>query len=278
VGHRDPDNALWQLVESPLFATAIMAAIVGNAVVLGLQTYDVIVAEHGALLEFLNDAFLAVFVVELTLRITAYGRRPQDFFRSGWNVFDFVVIAAAFVPGLRGLPTILRLLRLLRVLRLVRVLPELQILVTAIVRSLRPATGLLVLLTMLFFIFGMGGWLFFGEELPNDWGTLGRALLSLFLVLTLAEISDLLREAMTVHPMAWLFFVSFVASSVYVVLNVFIGIVLHSMQEAREIERRQRLRIGAVSVMERIQILRAALDELEQELAVNPETTAERTR
>jgi len=82
VRRSDPDNALWRHVESPLFAAVIMAAIVGNAIVLGLQTYDGVVAEHDRTLDWLNDVFLAIFVVELTLRIAAYGRRPQDFFRS----------------------------------------------------------------------------------------------------------------------------------------------------------------------------------------------------
>src|SRR5918998_1703634 len=123
---REPDNALWRLVESPLFTTAILAVILANAVVLGLQTYDGLVRHYGETLDLLNDVFLGVFVVELALRIGAYGRRPHAFFRSGWNVFDFVVIAAAFVPGVRDSSTLLRLARLPRVVRLVRLLPHVR--------------------------------------------------------------------------------------------------------------------------------------------------------
>jgi voltage-gated sodium channel len=97
-------NRLWRLVESRVFVTLVLVVIIANAVVLGLQTYPGIEREHGDTLDLLNDVFLALFVVELSLRIGTYGRRPQHFFRSSWNVFDFVVIGFAFVPGVRVEP------------------------------------------------------------------------------------------------------------------------------------------------------------------------------
>ena len=129
---------LQRLVDSTVFTTLVIAVILANAVVLGLQTYAGIEREYGDTLDFLNAVFLAIFVVELTLRIAAYGRRPWDFFRSGWNVFDFTVIAVAFLPGVRESSTLLRLARLARVVRVVRLLPDLRVLLTAVVRSLPP--------------------------------------------------------------------------------------------------------------------------------------------
>ena len=114
---------LRRLVTSPAFDAVILVVIVANAVVLGLQTYPGLVERYGDELDLLNGVFLAVFVVELLLRIASYGRRPQDFFRNGWNVFDFFVVSAAFVPGVRESSTLLRLARLLRVVRVVRFLP-----------------------------------------------------------------------------------------------------------------------------------------------------------
>lgn len=146
-----PRNGLVRLVESPLFAALVLAVIVANAVVLGLQTYDELVRRYGGLLDTLNDVFLAFFVVELVLRICAYGRRPPDF-RSGWNVFDFVVVAAGFVPGLRENSTLLRLARLARVVRVVRLLPDLRILVVAVVRSLPPLESMVLLTTPILFV------------------------------------------------------------------------------------------------------------------------------
>jgi voltage-gated sodium channel len=143
-------NRLWRLVESPVFTGFILAVILANAVVLGLQTYDEIESRHGDTLNLLNDVFLAVFVVELALRMAAYGRRPLDFFRSGWNVFDFVVVGFAFVPGVRESSTLLRIARLLRVVRIVRILPDLRILITGVIRSLPPLGSMLLLTTVSF--------------------------------------------------------------------------------------------------------------------------------
>src|SRR5688572_975415 len=97
----------WRIAESARFQGFIMAVIVANAITLGLQTYDSIEANAGELLDVLDAIFLGIFVVELVIRITAYGRHPGNFFRNGWNVFDFVVIAAAFVPGIRENATLL---------------------------------------------------------------------------------------------------------------------------------------------------------------------------
>jgi voltage-gated sodium channel len=270
---RTPDNALARLVESPLFTTAIFAVILANAIVLGLQTYDGLVRRSGGTLELLNAVFLGVFVVELALRIGAYGRRPQDFFRSGWNVFDFVVIAVAFAPGLQANSTLLRLARLARVVRVVRLLPDLRVLLVAVLRSLPPLGSMVLLTTLLLFVYGMVGWSIFGDALPDDWGNIGEAMLTLFVLLTLENFPRYLEDGMEVHPWAWVYFVSFALVTAFIVLNVLIGIVLNSMEEARELERRRRLGVGAgpgiapAPVAERIAMLRAAIDELEQEFA-----------
>jgi voltage-gated sodium channel len=192
-------NRLWRIVESPFFTGFILAVIIANAVVLGLQTYPEIEEGRGDLLNFLNDLFLAIFVLELALRIGAYGRRPHDFFRSGWNIFDFVVIAVAFVPGIRESSTLLRLARLLRVVRVVRILPELRVLVTGVVRSLPPLGSMLLLTTVMLFVYGMLGWLLFAEEIPQDWGNIGRAMLSLFVLLTLEDFPRYMEAGMEVH-------------------------------------------------------------------------------
>ncbi len=270
-------NRLWRLVESPVFITLVLLVILANAVVLGLQTYSDVEREHGDTLNLLNDIFLGFFVVEVALRIGAHGRRPQDFFRSAWNVFDFVVIGFAFIPGVRESSTLLRVARLLRVVRVVRILPDLRVLVTGVIRSLPPLGSMLLLMTLMLFVYGMLGWLLFAEELPQDWGNIGRAMLSLFVLLTLEDFPRFMERAMEVHPWSGIYFVTFVLVTVFIIVNVLIGIVLTSMEEAREMERRKRLsldkdgplgKIAPAPVLERITILRAALDELEQELAL----------
>jgi voltage-gated sodium channel len=270
-------RSLQRLVDSAAFNTTILTIIIANAVVLGLQTYDGVVDRWGDQLDFLNALFLAVFVVELVLRIASYGRRPQAFFRSGWNTFDFVVISAAFIPGVRESSTLLRLARLGRVVRVVRFLPHVRVLIVGVLRSLPPLISMALLTTLILFVYGMVGWLLFADELPEDWGNIGEAMLTMFVLLTLENFPVYMERGMEVHPWSWVFFVSFILVAAFIVLNVLIGIVLNSMEEAREIERRRALGIGVgkgppAPVAERIAILRAALDELEQELgeAVGP--------
>jgi voltage-gated sodium channel len=271
-----------RIVGSQVFDTLIIAVILANAVVLGMQTYSDLTARHGDTLDLLNEVFLGIFVVELLLRIASYGRRPQDFFRSGWNVFDFVVIAAAFVPGVRDSSTLLRLARLLRVVRIVRLLPDLRILLQGVVRSLPPLFSMTMLVTLLLFVYGMIGWLLFGDELPQDWGNIGAAMLTLFVMLTLENFPAYMDAGMSVHPWAWIYFVTFVLIAAFMVLNVLIGIVLNSMEEAREIERRRALgadvdeEISPAPVAERIAMLRAALTELEEELRLRARAESDR--
>ena len=275
-------QTLRRIVGSTLFDSVVIAVILGNAVVLGLQTYPDVVAEHGEMLDLLNGIFLGIFVVELLLRIGSYGRRPQDFFRSGWNVFDFVVVGAAFLPVVRESSTLLRLARLLRVVRIVRLLPDLRVLLQGVVRSLPPLFSMTMLVTLLLFVYGMIGWLLFGDELPDDWGTIGAAMLTLFVMLTLENFPAYMDAGMSVHPWSWIYFVTFVLIAAFIVLNLLIGIVLNSMEEAREIERRRALGahvdddISPAPVAERIALLRAALSELEDELRLRARAGSDR--
>jgi voltage-gated sodium channel len=274
-------NLAARAVDSPAFTTIVVATIAVNAVVLGLQTYDGIVDRWGDLLDLVNALCLGIFVVELAIRVASYWPRPWRFFLSGWNVFDFVVIGAAFVPGIRQNSTLLRLVRLLRVVRIVRVLPDLRVLLLGVWRSVLPLASIAAVTAMLLFVYGMVGWIWFGDELPGEWGNIGRAMLTLFVMLTLENFPAYMDAAMDVEPWAWIYFVSFILIAAFIVLNVLIGIVLNSMEEAREFERRRALREqhGAAGpspidpeahahVAERIAILRRALEDLELHLAL----------
>jgi voltage-gated sodium channel len=265
---------LRRLVDSPAFAGAIIAVIVANAIVLGLETYEGVDRRWGDTLDLLDTVFLWIFVGELTLRIASYWPRPQEFFRGGWNMFDFVVIGVAFVPGLAGSSTLLRLARLARVVRVVRLLPDVRVLLVGVLRSLPPLASIAGLTGVVLFVYGMIGWQLFGDELPGDWGNIGRAMLTLFVMLTLENFPVYMDRGMDVEPWSWVYFVSFILVAAFVVLNVLIGIVLNSMEEAREIERRKARGMPEpglddphlAPVMERIAILRSALQELEEEL------------
>jgi voltage-gated sodium channel len=266
---------LQRLVDSPAFTGAVVAVILANALVLGLQTYPGLDRRYGDMLDLLNAIFLAFFVVEILLRVASYLPRPWRFFLDGWNLFDFVAVGLAFAPGLRENATVLRLARLARIVRVIHLLPDVRTLITAVVRSLPPLGSMAIMTTLIIFIYGMIGWQLFGDEQPQHWGTIGHAMLTLFVMLTLENFPQYMERGMEIEPWSWIFFVSFILIAAFVVLNVFIGIVLNSMEEARELERRRRivpnegglLGTAPAPVAERIQFLRAALDELEQELA-----------
>ena len=269
-----------RIADSTAFNAAIFVVILANALVLGLETYESLDREAGGTLSFLNDLFLAIFVVELVIRILAFGGRPQDFFKSGWNVFDFVVIAAAFVPGLRENSTLLRLARLARVLRVVRILPDLRLLVTAVGRSLPGVASLGVMGVLLLYVYGMVGWVIFDDHYPDDYGTVGESMLTLFVLLSTENLPDQIDKGLAVSTWTILYFVSFVLIAAFLLLNILIGVVINSMDEAREIEwqREQEDRRTAaaastdpeddreVAIEQRLHDIRSALDELERQL------------
>ena len=270
-------NVLARVVDSTLFTTVIFVVILANAAVLGAQTYAWVVDDYGSLLNTLNDVFLGIFVVEIVLRLASFGRRPQDFFRHGWNLFDLVVVAGAFVPSFGGSSTILRLARLLRVVRIVRLLPELRVLLVAVARSLPPLGSMSVLTTLILFLYGMVGWTIFGAEDPDNYGNIGRAMLTLFVLLSLESLPQLLERGMEIHPWSWIYFVSFALVAAFIVLNVLIGVVLNSMEEAREIEARraEREAQGEIAdgpgsdqpLAERLATLRTLVEDLERDVA-----------
>ena len=161
-----------RIADSSRFQNFIYVVIVLNAITLGLGPTtgtDDRQGDHGR-----RRHFLGIFVVELAIRISAFGRRPQDFFKDGWNVFDFIVIGAAFLPGLRDNATLLRLVRLLRVVRLVSVMPDLRILVRAMARSIPPIASLVILTLLLMYVYGMVGWILFHEAIPDSGETSAR--------------------------------------------------------------------------------------------------------
>ena len=260
---------LARLVDSEPFNLAIAGVIVVNAIVLGLETFPAVMESYSDLLVTINSVLYGIFVVELVLRIASYGRRPWDFFKSGWNVFDFIIIGGALIPGLRDNAQILRLLRLGRIVRLIRFLPDARVLIYSVVRSIPPLGSIVVLTFLLVFVYGMLGWSLFGEALPQSWGTVTRSMLTLFVLLTLENFPTYLEEASAVSPWATVFFVSYVLIAAFVIFNLLIGIIISSMEEAREREARIELegRAGDTAVaLRHIQALRDSLDALEADI------------
>ncbi len=258
----------------------MLGVITLNAVVLGAETYESVDRDYGATLHTLNDVFLGIFVVELLVRMTATLPRPSQFFRSGWNVFDFVVVAGSFLPGLRENATLLRLMRLGRVARVVRFLPDLRVIIAAIGRAVPGVSSLAVATLLLVYLYGMVGWVIFDSHDPQNFGNVGQAMITMFVLLTLENLPTYIEKGQDLSDWTIIFFVSYVLVASFLIFNLFIGIVLNSMEGAREEEarrERQREREAAaasgsaeddaiVALEDRIDETRKALDVLHEEL------------
>ncbi|GGM23928.1 hypothetical protein GCM10011608_05930 [Micromonospora sonchi] len=270
-----------RLSASRPFEITIIGVIIANGVVLGLETYPDLGSARVAL-RVLEWCFRAVFVLEITVRLLAYGRRPQDFFRHGWNVFDLLVIMATFMPGLHGDTALLRFLRVLRMLRLVRFSPGLRMIVTALWRSLPGVGGFLALGMVTLYVYGMAGWLIFSEAYPENYGDIGRSLLTLFVLLSLETLPDLIEEGVAFSPWTLLYYVSFVIITVNVLLNILIAVIVNSMEEARRLEMTEGLAPGydedgdgipdevdRIAISQRLDDLRTLIVELERDLRID---------
>jgi voltage-gated sodium channel len=250
-------------VESPAFGNLIVAVILLNAVTIGIQTYPIPGWLH-TLIELTDRIFLGVFVVELVLRLAADGFRPQRFFRSGWNIFDFVVVAAAFVPGLSANSTVLRLVRLLRVARLIKLMPDVGVLLDGMRRAAGPAFSLVALTALLCYLYAILGVVLFGTRAPQYFGNAGEAVLTLFTLLTLEGWNSVMYDLRAVSAAAIPFTISFVLIGTYIVINLVVGVVITSLDEAYKT--RASDEAARHDLTRTIHDLRASLDQLETKL------------
>lgn len=220
--------AVARTLEAPRVQGAITAAIVINAVVLGLESDTGIRTAYGSVLHALDTACLVLFVAELTSKIAAY---RTLFWRSAWNWFDFAVVAVALIPG-AGVWSVLRALRVLRVLRLLTVVPHLRKVVAAFLHAIPGLGSVVAVMSIFFYTAGVLATNLFGSTHPQWFGSLGGSLYTLFQVMTLESWSmGIVRPVMEQHPWAWAFFLPFIVIATFTILNLFIGIIVSTMQE-----------------------------------------------
>jgi voltage-gated sodium channel len=226
-----------RVASSRWFQNGALAVIVANAVLIGIETSPALWERYGGVFNVLNAAVQVIFVVEITVRLLAFGPRIHRFFLDGWNVFDFAIVALALLPAAGPLATVARLARLLRALRVVSALPELRLIVATMLRSIPSLANVVVLLGLILYVYAVVGVHLFAGVDPGNWGSLPRAGLTLFEILTLEGWVELMNTSLGATSWAWIYYVSFVVLAVFVVINLFIAIVINNLEAAKRDER-----------------------------------------
>tara|TARA_B100001123_G_C15151801_1_gene963804 strand:- start:243 stop:1193 length:951 start_codon:yes stop_codon:yes gene_type:complete len=227
---------IYRLVQGEVFQKSIMVLIILNAITLGVETSPTVMAAIGEELHVFDQVVIVIFCVELALRIYAHGLR---FFRDAWSIFDFIVVAITLTPSNDSL-SVLRALRVLRVLRLVSAVPRLRRIVTALLQALPGVGAISALLLLVFYVFAVITTKLFGVAFPAWFGTIGASMFSLFQIMTLESWSmGIVRPVMEIYSWAWAVFVAFIILSSFTVLNLFIAIIIDSLQTLNESEKHQ---------------------------------------
>lgn len=227
-------------VGAPLFQQVMLGVILLSALVVGLETSTEVMRRWGGVLHTLDLLIVGAFSAEIALRLLAQGSRWWDFFRDPWNLFDFLVVALCLLPLELQFAPVLRLARVLRVLRLVTAVPGLQILVSALLKSIPSMAYVGALLGLHFYVYAVAGVFLFRAADPEHFGTLGRALLTLFQVVTMEGWADIMRHQLasgSLGPAPLVvvaFFVTFILLGTMIILNLLIGVIMNAMQEAQE--------------------------------------------
>jgi voltage-gated sodium channel len=215
-------------LEMPLVRRSLIALILVNAVILGLGTSSTVMASWGPWLIGADRTILAVFVVEIALRLVAY---RLSFFRDPWSVFDFAVVAIALIPA-SGPLAVLRALRVLRVLRLITLVPSMKRVVGGLLSALPGLGSVTAIIGIIFYVAAVIATGLFGAEFPKWFGTLGESAFTLFQIMTLESWAmGIVRPVMEVYPLAWVFFLLFILASTFTLLNLFIAVIVNAIQQ-----------------------------------------------
>ncbi len=244
---------LKKIAEAAWFQNTITIVIVLAGVLVGIETYQDFAAEHHGVIHILDQLIIWIFVAEVVIKMGAEGKQPWKYFFDPWNVFDFIIVAACFMPVDAQYVMVLRLARLLRVLKLVRALPKLQVLVGALLKSIPSMAYVSLLLILLFYVYAVAATFMFSQNDPVHFATLPLSMLSLFRAVTLEDWTDLmyinrdgcanygydgmehLCTASEAFPIGSpVIFVSIVLLGTMIILNLFIGVIMNGMDAARE--------------------------------------------
>ena len=254
-----------KITSRPSFEYLILAVIIFNGIIIGLETSPRLYGQYGSLFQLFNRAILFVFIIEAALKIAAEAPNFQRYFR-GWNLFDFTIIVLSFLPT-GQFATLARLVRVLRLARIISVVPELRLIIATLLRSLPGIGHIVLLLSILFYIYGVTGYYLFHTVDPENWGSLGRCLLTLFGIVTLEGWVEKMSIVLPAVPYAWIFFVSFIVTGTFTFINLFVAVVINNLSEAKE-ERLKEMEspVTKEQLLKELQTTKEALMRLETKL------------
>ena len=250
---------LTNFIESTQVRNLIIGVIIFNAIILGLETSATMMSNFGGLIQSLDKICLLIFVVELALKLVAYRFR---FFTNWWNIFDALVVAVSLVPT-GGPLTVLRALRIFRVLRVISTAPRLRRVVEGFITALPGMASVFLLMAIIFYIGSVISTKLFGASFPEWFGTLGQSAYSLFQIMTLESWSmGIVRPVMEVYPYAWVFFVPFIVVTTFAVVNLLVGLIVNSMQDAHHEDEHAEALAHRDELMLRLNAIEKKLDRL----------------
>ena len=233
----DKTHRVRSFIENILVQRIIIGLIILNSIIIGFETSPEILSSYGDLLQLIDRVILAVFVIEMLLKL--YADR-LSYFANGWNVFDFIIVMVALLPTYGSL-SILRVFRIFRALRLIKNVPKLRFIVEALFHSLPSLSWIFVLLSIVFYVFAVVGTKAFGAEYPVWFGTLSASMFTLFQIMTLEGWAEISRSIQDTHPFATIYFISFILIASYTTLNIFIAIVVNTMSEIQHNDNKEQI-------------------------------------
>jgi voltage-gated sodium channel len=247
-----------RIADSPTFQTFIIAVIGLAAILVGMETFHEFAEQNSVVFSTLDTVLLAIFTAEVVIRVLAYGSRPWEFFRNGWNIFDFLTVAIFYLPFVGSEVAILRLARVVRMMRLIKAVPGLRMLVMALFYSL-PSMGYIGLLLLIHvYVYGIVGSFLFGATDPERFGHVGDSMQTLAQVVTFDDWAAVMR-AQENRVVAAAYFISFILTGTMIILNLFIGVIMEGFASAKaQFEAERRVVVAAVQ---------EERDEVEVELA-----------
>jgi len=220
-------ETLIYLINNRYFELFMMGIIVFSALLIGIDTFK-LDPFYEDIIFSIDQIITIIFLIEIIARISSY-KKPLDFFKDGWNIFDFIIVSISLIPIDGNNSSVARLLRIFRILRIVTIIPELKGIINSLFRSSASIGYVFILIFIVFYVFAVMGTIFFQGSPSGLWDDLGTALLTLFRVMTFEGWTDVMYESMKINPYSWIFYVIFIFLTTFTFLNMIIGIILESL-------------------------------------------------